>query len=63
LEFIYVSLAANPYRVGKPLRPPASPLYSARRGQFRVVYAIDEDIVVVEVLDVQHRRDIYRNLS
>ena len=63
LEFIYGSLAANPYRVGKPLRLPATPLYSARRGQFRVIYAIDEDIVVVEILDVQHRRDIYRNLS
>jgi mRNA interferase RelE/StbE len=63
LEFIYGPLGASPYRVGKPLRPPATPLYSARRGQFRVVYAIDEDIVAIEVLDVQHRRDVYRNLN
>lgn len=63
LEFIYGALAANPYRVGKPLRPPATPHYSARRGQFRVVYHIDEDIVVVEVVAMQHRRDVYRSLS
>ena len=63
LEFIYGSLAENPHRVGKPLRPPAAPLYSARRGQFRVIYDIYDDLVVVEVIDVQHRRDVYRNLS
>ena len=63
LEFIYGALAENPHRVGRPLRPPATPFYSARRGQFRVIYDILEDLIVVEVIEVQHRRDVYRNLS
>lgn len=62
LEFIYGALAESPHRVGKPLRPPANPLYAARRGQFRVVYDIQEEIVVIEIVNVQHRRDVYRNL-
>ena len=63
LEFIYGALAENPHRVGRPLTPPATPFYSARRGQFRVIYDILEDLIVVEVIEVQHRRDVYRNLS
>ena len=63
LEFIYGSLAENPHRVGRPLRPPATPLYSARRGQFRVIYDIREEEVVVEVITIMHRRDVYRTLS
>ena len=62
-EFIYGPLAENPHRVGKLLRPESRLLYSARRGQFRVIYRIHDDIVVVEVVNVQHRRDVYRNLS
>jgi mRNA interferase RelE/StbE len=60
LEFIGSALAESPRRVGKPLRPPLDGLYSARRGDFRVIYRIDEDEVVVVVVTVQHRRDVYR---
>ena len=31
--------------------------WSARRGQYRVVYRIDDDRVVVEVLRTSHRAD------
>jgi mRNA interferase RelE/StbE len=62
-EFIYGPLAANPYRVGKRLREPASVLYSARRGEFRVIYDIRDEEIVVEIIDIRHRRDVYRNLS
>lgn len=60
IEFVYGALAANPKRVGKPLRPPLTPLWSARRGEYRVVYDIQEDRVVVRVVSVSHRRDAYR---
>ncbi len=60
VEFIGGALADNPQRVGKPLRPPLEGLHSARRGEFRVVYRIDTEEVVVLVVTVQHRRDVYR---
>ena len=63
IEFIYGALAENPHRVGKQLNPPSAPHYSARRGQFRVIYDIYDDLVVVEIVTVQHRRDVYRTLS
>jgi mRNA interferase RelE/StbE len=60
VEFLYGSLAANPYRVGKPLRLGLSGLHSARRGDYRVIYRIDTDIRQVTVLAIEHRSDIYR---
>jgi mRNA-degrading endonuclease RelE of RelBE toxin-antitoxin system len=33
---------------------------SARRGTYRVIYRIDDKARVVTVVDIAHRRDIYR---
>jgi mRNA-degrading endonuclease RelE of RelBE toxin-antitoxin system len=60
VEFIGAALAENPQRVGKALRAPLDGLHSARRGEFRVIYRIDEGELVVLVVTVQHRRDVYR---
>ncbi|MDJ1113442.1 type II toxin-antitoxin system RelE/ParE family toxin [Microbacterium sp. LX3-4] len=59
-EFIVGPLAQNPRRVGKPLREPLAPLYSARRGEYRVLYRIEDDRLVIEVVTIEHRRDVYR---
>jgi mRNA interferase RelE/StbE len=59
-EFIIGPLLANPHRIGKQLRPPLEDRHSARRGTYRVIYRIDEDIRTVTVVDVAHRRDAYR---
>ena len=59
-EFIAGPLRADPHRVGKPLREPLAPLWSARRGEYRVLYRIIGQRLVVEVVSVVHRRDAYR---
>ncbi|MDD2819559.1 MAG: type II toxin-antitoxin system RelE/ParE family toxin [Candidatus Nanopelagicales bacterium] len=59
-EFIHGPLAKNPRRVGKPLLGNLEGSWSARRGEYRVVYEIDNEIVTVTVLRIGHRRDIYR---
>ncbi len=59
-EFVVGPLLDDPHRVGKRLRPPLDDRRSARRGTYRVVYRIDDDIRTVTVLDVAHRRDAYR---
>lgn len=60
IEFIGTELAANPFRVGKPLRPPLDGLHSARRGAFRIIYRIDQQQVTVLIITIEHRRDVYR---
>ncbi len=60
VEFIYGSLAENPQRVGKPLRFELEGLHSARRGDYRVVYEIDEVQEKVTIMAIQHRSDVYR---
>lgn len=58
--FITGPLAENPRRVGKPLRNELAGTYSARRGEFRVIYDIDDNSVRLEVISIRHRRDSYR---
>ena len=59
-EFITGPLLDNPHRIGKQLRPPLEDRHSARRGTYRVIYRIDDDIRTVTVVDVAHRRNAYR---
>ena len=60
VEFVYGGLAENPHRVGHLLRFDLEGKHSARRGDFRIVYEIDEDRRVVTILALDHRSDIYR---
>ncbi|MDF2992796.1 MAG: type toxin-antitoxin system RelE/ParE family toxin [Microbacterium sp.] len=60
-EFIVGALCENPRRVGKQLREPLAPLYSARRGDYRVLYRIIDERLIIEVVSVVHRRDAYRH--
>lgn len=60
VEFSYGPLADNPQRVGKALRFELAGYYSARRGEYRVVYRIDNGQVIVRIAAVGHRRGSYR---
>lgn len=60
LEFIRGPLASEPFRVGKPLRNELAGKWVARRGEYRIVYTINERMVTVTVVQVSHRRDAYR---
>lgn len=59
-EFITGPLLEEPHRVGKRLLPPLHDRFSARRGTYRIIYRIDERARVVTVVDIGHRRDVYR---
>lgn len=59
-QFIVGPLLGNPHRVGRPLSPLA-PAYSARPGDYRVLYLIDDDSRTVTVTAVRHRSDAYRS--
>lgn len=59
-EFICGPLTREPRRVGTLLRLPFEGQWRARRGEYRMHYEIDESTHTVRVLDVDHRRDVYR---
>lgn len=61
LELVYGALSDNPHRVGKALLPPREGQHSARRGEYRIIYTIDDAAEVVTILSVTHRRDAYRS--
>jgi mRNA-degrading endonuclease RelE of RelBE toxin-antitoxin system len=61
IEFCTGPLAEDPHRVGKRLFGPLVHCHGARRGSYRVVYQIDDEALVVEVLQVAHRADVYRS--
>lgn len=52
-------LAVDP-RMGKPLVGGLSGIWSLRRGDYRLLYRIDDAARRVEVARVGHRREIYR---
>jgi mRNA interferase RelE/StbE len=62
IEFLTTTLIRQPTRVGKPLRDDLAGVWSARRGTYRVLYRIREDLREVIILRIEHRRDAYRPL-
>jgi mRNA interferase RelE/StbE len=54
------SMSDHPRRSGKPLVGPLEGLWSARRGDFRIVYEIDDETNTIVMLRIQHRADVYR---
>jgi mRNA interferase RelE/StbE len=60
VEFVYGSLAENPRRVGHELHLELAGRHSARRGEYRMIYRIDDAARRVSILAVDHRRGVYR---
>lgn len=60
VEFIFGALIHSPHRVGKPLRADLRGSHSARRGDYRIVYAIRDATRVVEIEHIDRRSDVYR---
>jgi mRNA interferase RelE/StbE len=59
LESILGPIAANPQHLDKPLLGELEGLWSARRGDYRIIYEIIVDDQVIIVHRVEHRRDAY----
>jgi len=62
LEFIFSGIAENPQRRGKALRGEMDGVWSARRGDYRVLYRIDEASRTAQILRVAGRGVAYRPL-
>lgn len=53
------NLAANPRPRGSQ-KLSGEEKYRIRQGDYRIVYKVDEDEKVVEVIKIGHRREVYR---
>jgi mRNA interferase RelE/StbE len=52
-------LEQDPFE-GKPLKGKLKGLFSYRVGSYRIIYRIFQDRLLIIVIDIGHRRDIYR---
>ena len=52
-------LSSNPYPTYS-IKLADSPFYRIRCGDYRVIYDIKKDLLVIVVLKVGHRKDVYR---
>lgn len=62
-EHLTGPVADSPHRLGKALDRPFDDVLATRRGDYRVLYTIDDRERVVTVLALAHRRDAYRPRS
>jgi mRNA interferase RelE/StbE len=60
VEFVYGALRDNPQRVGHQLHLELAGFHPARRGDFRVIYAIKPEHGRIIVAAISHRADAYR---
>lgn len=60
IEFLYGPVAANPHRLGKPLGLGLETLWTARRGDYRILYRIDDQARRIDIVTLEHRSDVYR---
>jgi mRNA interferase RelE/StbE len=54
-------LAEEP-RVGKPLQGPLAPFWSLRTGDYRIIYEIRGGELLILIVHIGHRRDIYERV-
>lgn len=60
LKNIDKKLAVDPYAFGKPLVKQWKNHHRLRVGDYRVIYRIQEEIVTVLVIEVDHRKEVYK---
>jgi len=54
------SLAKNPRPFGCIKLSVSKNTYRLRVGVYRIIYSIKDDILIVEVIKIDHRRNVYR---
>lgn len=54
-------LTTEPLKFGKPLRHSVKGYRRLRVGDYRVIYRVEEDKVIVIIVDIDHRKDVYED--
>ncbi len=56
-------LAENPFPAGAKRLHTEEPYYRIRVGDYRIVYQVDSQQLIVIVIKIGHRKDVYRHLG
>lgn len=62
IKKVMEALSLNPYR-GKHLAYELSGLYSFRTSDYRIIYRIKEEEILIIVITVGHRKETYKKLK
>lgn len=55
------SLAINPYPANtKKLKGTTKPCFRVRTGNYRIIYEVHNQELIIDIIEVGHRKDIYR---
>jgi mRNA interferase RelE/StbE len=54
------NLAENPYSSGSKKLIGSDSIYRIRVGDYRIVYNLKSSVLIIEIIKVGHRREIYR---
>lgn len=60
IEFLFGALADDPYQFGTPLRAELEGLHCARRGDYRIIYAINDSGRRLEIVHIDRRSAVYQ---
>jgi mRNA interferase RelE/StbE len=52
----------DPIHFGKPLRYSLSGLRSLWVGDYRIIYIVDQETLIVSIVSIAHRKDVYESL-
>ncbi len=61
LEIVEKVLVEDP-TIGKPLTGPYKGLWKFRLGDYRIIYSIEFTKLIIFVLRIRHRREVYRGI-
>ena len=56
------SLAENPPNPDTTKMKGNNPFHKVRTGNYRIIYEVQEEVLVILIVKIGHRKDIYRNL-
>ena len=60
IEVLDGPLRTDPNSTGKPLDAPFVGWRVVRRGEYRIIFSVDHARRIVDVVRIDHRRDVYR---
>ena len=55
-------ISIDPY-IGKPLKEQLSSLYSYRVSQYRIIYKIKREEILIEVIEIAKRKIVYQKVA
>jgi mRNA interferase RelE/StbE len=57
------SLAENPYPIGIKKMVGINNTYRIRVGEYRIIYNIESNLLIIEIIKIGHRQGVYKGIN